>query len=305
MVPTTALGIAANTSIFTVVHAVLLNPLPYQCRTAGHGLARHARSGGPPNEWRPGVCRLARRDRDVCVNRVDRSFGLALTGLGDAEVVPGEQVTQSYFDVLGVQPEKGRAFRPEECVPNAPRVVIVSHEFWQQRLGGAEDVLTRQVVLADEPHQIVGVMPAGFRPVIVSNASFWRPDRLNLTTPSRGAIVLRVVARLKSGVSIDQASASMTRLAQTLSQRSDPTPTWPQRRAARAGGQRSAGNVDAHRSGRAGAAYHVRQYCEPARPRQRPRARNGRAIGAWRWTRRSFDSLTESVVLGGRSGASR
>jgi putative ABC transport system permease protein len=104
-------------------------------------------------------------------------------------------------------------------VPNAPRVVIVSHDFWQRRLGGADDVLSRQLVLGGEPHQIVGVMPSGFRPAIIGNASVWRPDRLNLATPSRGAIVLRVVARLRPGVDLPEASSSMDRLAQSLSGR--------------------------------------------------------------------------------------
>ena len=219
---TMALGIGANTSIFTVVHAVLLKPLPYQKPEDLVMVWQDMRAkGGPPNEWAtPGNLADWRAETGTFASIASiRSSGLALTGAGEAEVLRGEQVTQGYFDVLGVQPEKGRAFRPEECVPNAPRVIIVSHEFWQGRLGGAEDVLSRQLTLAGEPHQIVGVMPAGFRPIIVSNATFWRPDRLNLANPVRGAIVLRVVARLQSGVSIDQASSSMSRLAKTLADR--------------------------------------------------------------------------------------
>jgi predicted permease len=219
---TMALGIAANTSIFTVVHAVLLQPLPYPAAQDLVMVWQDMRArGGPPDEWgTPGNLADWRSETGTFASIASiRFFGPVLTGLGDPEMLAGEQVTQPYFDVLRVQPEKGRAFRPDECVPNAPRVVIVSHDFWQRRLGGAEDVLSRQLVLAGEPHQIIGVMPAAFRPVIVPNASVWRPDRLNLTTPSRGAIVLRVVARLQTGVTVDSASASMTRLAKTLAVR--------------------------------------------------------------------------------------
>ena len=219
---TMALGIGANTSIFTVVHAVLLKPLPYKTPQDLVMIWQDMRArGGPANEWAtPGNLADWRAETGTFATVASiRSLGLALTGLGEAQVFPTEQVTQSYFDVLGVQPAKGRAFRPDECIPNAQRVVILSHEFWQARLGGAEDVVGRQLTLGGEQHEIVGVMPAGFRPVISPKAAFWRPDRLNLTNPSRGAIVLRVVARLQNGVSRDQASASMTRLAQTLSQR--------------------------------------------------------------------------------------
>ena len=219
---TMALGIAANTSIFTVVHAVLLRPLPYTAPGEIVMVFQDMRArGGPATEWAtPGNLADWRAQTDTFSSIASiRTLGLALTGLGESEVVPGEQVTQSYFDVLGVQPVKGRAFSPDECVPNAPRVIIVSHEFWRNRLGGAEDVLSLRLTLAGESHQIVGVMPEGFRPVISPMAAFWRPDRLNLTNPNRGAIVLRVVARLKPGVNIDQASASVTRLAGTLAQR--------------------------------------------------------------------------------------
>lgn len=230
---TMALGIGANTSIFTVVHAVLLQPLPYPKASELVMVWQdmHAR-GGPENEWAtPGNLVDWKAQTATFASMASiRFFGPALTGLGDAEMLNGEQVTQEYFDVLGVQPEKGRTFRPEECIPNAPRVVIVSHDFWQHKLGGADDVLNRQLVLAGEPHQIVGVMPAGFRPAIIGNATVWRPDRLNLATPSRGAIVLRVVARLKplpagapgakaGGVDLAAAQTTMNRLAASLSAR--------------------------------------------------------------------------------------
>src|SRR6185503_7719421 len=128
--------------------------------------------GGPIDEWAtPGNLADWRAESRIFASMASiRGVAPTLVGLGDdAQMLVGEQVTQNYFDVLGVQPVMGRGFRPEECIPNAPRVVIISHKFWQQRLGGASDVLNRQLVLAGEPHQIVGVLPPEFRPIINQN----------------------------------------------------------------------------------------------------------------------------------------
>ncbi|HVQ40993.1 MAG TPA: ABC transporter permease, partial [Vicinamibacterales bacterium] len=217
-----ALAIGANTAIFSVIQGVLLKPLPY---AAPHELVtvwQDLRAkGGPIDEWAtPGNLVDWRAETRVFRSMASiRSFAPALTGLGDAEMLAGEQVTQDYFDVLGATPAQGRLFRPEELIPNAPRVVIVSHRFWQERLGAAEDVLTKQLMLAGESHQIVGVMPAGFRAIVNQGADVWRPDRLNLTTPSRGAIVLRVVARLQPGISLDAARAATATIAANASRR--------------------------------------------------------------------------------------
>ena len=217
-----ALAIGANTAIFSVIQGVLLKPLPY---AAPHELVtvwQDLRAkGGPIDEWAtPGNLVDWRAETRVFKSMASiRSFAPALTGLGNAEMLAGEQVTQDYFDVLGATPEKGRLFRPEESVPNAPRVAIVSHRFWQERLGSAEDVLTKQLTLAGESHQIVGVMPADFRAIVNQSADVWRPDRLNLTTPSRGAIVLRVVARLQPGVSLEAARTAAATVAANASRR--------------------------------------------------------------------------------------
>jgi putative ABC transport system permease protein len=113
----------------------------------------------------------------------------------------------------------GRGFREDEAVPNAPRVIVLSHGAWQRRFGGDANVIGRRITLSSEPHEIVGVMPAGFRPVIVPNAELWRPERFNLVTPARGAVVLRVVARLAPGISVERARAQAATLAGTLETR--------------------------------------------------------------------------------------
>jgi predicted permease len=216
---TVALGIGATTAIFSVVHGLLLKPLPYPQPEAIVTLWQDMQArGGPAREWAtPGNLADWRAETAVFSNvAAVRGWAPTLTGEGEPEPLVGEQVTHGYFEVLGVQPASGRLFRFDEALPNAPRVAIISHGLWQRRFNGAADVIGRRVLLSGEPHEIVGVLPAAFRPAIVATASVWRPDRLNLVTPSRGAVVLRVVARLRPDVDLAAASAAMAALGRRL-----------------------------------------------------------------------------------------
>lgn len=219
---TLALGLGATTAIFSVVHAVLLTPLPYPAPSGIVMVWQDMRArGGPAQEWAtPGNLADWSAETSLFASVASiRQVGVTLTGMGEPEPLVGEQVSRAYFDVLGVPPAMGRTFRLDEAVPNAPRVVILSHGAWQRRFGGDANVLGRRITLGGEPHEIVGVMPADFRPVIVSNAELWRPERFNLVTPARGAVVLRVIARLAPGVSIEPARAQAATLAKTLEDR--------------------------------------------------------------------------------------
>jgi putative ABC transport system permease protein len=219
---TLALGLGATTAIFSVVHGVILTPLPYSSPNGIVTVWQDMRArGGPEQEWAtPGNLAdwSAERTLFSAVASI-RQWPTTLTGQGEPEPILGEQVTRAYFDVLGVQPAMGRGFREDEAVPNGPRVVVLSHGTWLRRFGGDADVIGRKITLNGEPHEIVGVMPAGFRPVIVGNAEMWRPERFNLVTPARGAVVLRVVARLAPGVSVERARAQAATLAGTLETR--------------------------------------------------------------------------------------
>ena len=213
------LAIGANTAVFSVIHGVLLKPLPYRAPNELVMVWQDMRAkGGPVDEWAtPGNFVDWRAQSQVFASMgTIRAWAPALSDLGEAEMLSGEQVSQSYFDVLGATPAAGRLFRPDEAIPNAPRVAIISHRFWQERFAGSLDALNRQVTLAGEPHQIVGVMPSGFRPIVNQNADVWRPERLDLGSPSRGAIVLRVVARLQPAVTIGDARAAMSAVAADL-----------------------------------------------------------------------------------------
>jgi putative ABC transport system permease protein len=217
-IATLALGIGANTAIFSVVNALLLRPLPYP---QAHELVMvwqdmRAR-GGPVQEWdTPGNVADWKASGLFDGLTAIQGWQASLTGGGEPEPLLGEQVTYEYFDVLGVRPEIGRSFQASEDVPNAPRVVVISHALWQRRFGGDPRILEQSITLGGESHQVVGVMPSTFRPGVIDAADLWRPRRLNLTNPSRGLVVLRVIARLKPGVTLEQTSASASLLAAQL-----------------------------------------------------------------------------------------
>ncbi len=216
---TLALGIGANTAIFTVVNAIVLKPLPYPDADRLVMVWQDLRArGGPEDEWlSPGNYVDLRNAKDV-VDRIAVLSGWrpTLTGAGEAEPIPGEQVSHEYLSVLGIAPLLGRDFTQADDVPNAPRVVIVSEGFWKTRFGGDRGAVGRLITLGGEPHQVIGVMPGGFRPVLSQVAEIWRPLRLNTANPSRGSIFLRSVARLPASASPQQAQAAASTLSRQL-----------------------------------------------------------------------------------------
>ena len=220
-IATVALGIGANTAIFSVVHGLLLKPLPYPNPDRLVMLWQDMRSrGGPADEWAtPGnFADWSAERRTFQSIAALTNWRPTLSGAGDPEPIVGEQATSEYFDVLATRPALGRLFRPEDSLPNAARVVVLGHALWTRRFGSDPAVVGRSIVLGGEPHEVIGVA-APFRPIVSQSAELWRPLRLNLATPSRGAIVLRVAARLAAGVTIEQANASMANLAGALEQR--------------------------------------------------------------------------------------
>jgi len=216
---TLALALGANTAIFTIVNAVLLRPLPYGAPDRLVTVWQDLRArGGPADEWAtPGNYADWRRGTGLFQSvSVITGWRPTLTGNAEPEPVPGEQVSHEYLTVLGVRPALGRDFGSEDDVPNAARVVIISDGLWKRRFGGAADAVGRSLVLNGEPHEIIGVLPAGFRPIVTASADLWRPLRLNLVNPARGAVVLRAVARVADGLSIEHAQRECSALAQRL-----------------------------------------------------------------------------------------
>ena len=136
-VATLALGIGANTAIFSIVNALLLRPLPYPEAQQLVMVWQDLRArGGPAQEWdTPGNVADWKASGLFAGLTAIQGWQASLTGGGEAEPLLGEQVTYEYFDVLGVHPALGRSFQASEDVPNAPRVVVISHALWQRRFG--------------------------------------------------------------------------------------------------------------------------------------------------------------------------
>ncbi|HEX5475714.1 MAG TPA: ABC transporter permease [Vicinamibacterales bacterium] len=219
---TLAIGIGATTAIFSVIDGVLLQPLPYPdaARLVTLWQDMHAR-GGPAREWAtPGNYVDWRAQTDVFSGVFAvRGWPASLTIAGEApEALRGAEVTPEYFDVLRVPPMLGRGFRPADGVPKAARVVVLSHALWQTHFGSDPHVVGRTILVGGEPHEIVGVMPARFSGPILPRATVWRPLQLNTASPSRGAIVLRAVGRLRPDVTVEQSSAALSTLARRLAQ---------------------------------------------------------------------------------------
>ena len=142
---------------------------------------------------------------------------------GDPARVPGRSVTTGYFKVFGVEPQIGRAFAPGEDQPGSTPVVVLSHRFWQTRLGGDPAVLERELRLDGKPYRVIGVLPAG--PFDRDKAEFWTPLVFAPQQLNRQQHWLQVVARLRPGVSLAQARVGMTALRARLFQSGD-MPAW-------------------------------------------------------------------------------
>jgi putative ABC transport system permease protein len=218
---TLALGIGANTAIFSVVNALLLRPLPYPEPDRLVMVWQDLRArGGPATEWTGPSQHFDWKAETAVFESLTsmRGWNASLSGGTFAEAVLGEQTTYEYFDVLGGRPILGRTFRESDDIPNAPRVVVLSHRLWMRRFGGEASVIGRAVPINGESHEVIGVMPASFTPGLIPDAALWRPLRMNRANPSRNSAVNRTIGRLKDGVSIEQARAGLAALAKRLEQ---------------------------------------------------------------------------------------
>lgn len=232
---TLALGIGANTTVFTVINTILLNPLPVArpselltvltTRLEGTGL-EGAEAAQPISH--PNLVDLQNHN-DVFSSFAGYSAPMVLTWLnGDApERLFGELVTANYFDTLGLRPVKGRFFLPEEDrTPGTHAVVVLTHGAWQQRFGGAPDIVGRTISINRVQFTVIGIAPEGFKGVDgIFGPDLWMPAMMTEQVVAtqqrtwlrdRAALAFRGVGRLKSGVTSAQATASLQALAATL-----------------------------------------------------------------------------------------
>jgi predicted permease len=210
-----ALGIGANTAMFSIVDAVLLKPLPFP------EPERMVRVWEAPPNLRNGTTTLTfldwKRQRDLFeALSVECPTKAALSTDGYPKRVPGMLVSADYFQVFGVNPQIGRTFAPGEDQPGADPVVVLSHAFWQTQLASDPDVLKRDLVLDGEKHRIIGVLPAGS--FDRAEAVFWKPMIFAPDQMNRGQHWLTPVGRLRAGVSLEKARAKMTSLRASLNE---------------------------------------------------------------------------------------
>jgi putative ABC transport system permease protein len=223
VVATLALGIGANTAIFSVVNAVLLEKLPYpdadRLVTVWHDVTKTGGALGN-REWLNYPTYQDLRDEPGLFSAVGvwTGWGPTLTGVEDPVVLQGAGVSHEMFsDVLGVRPALGRGFLPSDDVEGSEGVVLLSWGLWQSRFGGASDVVGRSINLSETPYTVVGVMPEGFSPPFAPGAQLWRAlGASGAQDCGRGCFGMRAVARLAPGVSMAQARTHLAALATRL-----------------------------------------------------------------------------------------
>jgi putative ABC transport system permease protein len=213
-VVTLALGIGANTAIFSVVDAVLLRPLPY--RNADRLVV--ALHGGtdpvaPANyiDWRD-------QGRSFQAMAAAEYWSANLTGSEAPEHLLGLRVTANLLPMLGVDPLLGRQFAAGEDRKGAEHEVVLSYRLWQRLFNGDANVLGKPITLNSDPYTVVGVMPAGFRfaPFWATRAELWVPLAFGDRVHDRGGNSLRIFARLKDGATLSQARAEMAAITTRL-----------------------------------------------------------------------------------------
>ena len=232
VVVTLALGIGANTAIFSVVNTVLLRALPY--RDPGRLVSIEHFYPSLNNMEAPISARGFRDYRDKTKSfesvAVEMQFGANLTGTGDPERIPGVRVSGDYFHVLAVAPQLGRVLNRDDDEPGHEHVVVLSDGVWTRLFARKPSAVGQTIELNGESYQIVGVMPAGFRSFFARTADLFVPLALPATAFTGGYTneYLNSVARLKPGVSLQTAQAEMATFAENL-KRANPnrfSPKW-------------------------------------------------------------------------------
>ena len=201
---TLALGIGATTALFAVIHAVVLNPLPFPESSRLVDLATTFQ-GGPGAVSVGNYFVIKERSRTFAGIAARSSATFNLTEGGEPERVLGAHVTAAYFDVLGLPPLLGRVFTEAEDQQGVARVAVISHGLFSRRFGGDRTVLGRTILLSGRPHTVIGVMPREFA-IPEEEVEIWTPIAFG---PERSfdAHYLGVTARLAPGVTFEQLTA--------------------------------------------------------------------------------------------------
>lgn len=228
-----ALGIGANTAIFSVVNAVLLRPLPFPDPDSLVALFETDKTRGQSRGSHSYPNFFDLRAQNSVFERVStyRSGDYIMTGRGEPARLQGSVVTADLFPLLGVQPIIGRAFLPDDDKPSDTRVVVLSHALFQQRFGGDPAILNQSITLDGRSFTVIGVMPPAFQfPIQNEPVELWTTIAGDASgsepvTAQRGAHFLQVIGRLKPGATLEQAQADISTIAVRLEQQYPDTNT--------------------------------------------------------------------------------
>jgi putative ABC transport system permease protein len=219
-----ALGIGANTTVFSVINAVLLKALPYHEPQSIVLVWGEDKAGGSSRGQMSATDVADYRARNHVFEEIATysDFRPVFSGNGEPERIPGAQVGDGFFTVMHAQPLLGRVFTAEEQVDGKDLVVVLGYGLWQRRFGGDPNIVGQTIKLSARNYTVVGVMPADFEslPVGLLNwrAEFYRPVAEQASEKERGSRHLRAIARLKPGVSLEQAQTEVNLIARQLSQ---------------------------------------------------------------------------------------
>jgi putative ABC transport system permease protein len=223
---TIALGVGSSTAIFGVVYGILLRPLPYPNPDRLVELFEDNRTGNMPRFRVSALNYLSWAERATGFEAlgVFSSFNASLTDRGEPESVPAGAATASMSKVLGLSPIAGRGFQTDDERVGAARVAVLGESLWRRRFGGDPAVVGQVMTINNERYEVVGVVPASFRDIgrsiLTSTAApqVFVPFTIDPARENRGNHTIRVVGRLRAGVSIAQAQSEMQRIAAALEQ---------------------------------------------------------------------------------------
>jgi putative ABC transport system permease protein len=220
---TLALGIGANTAIFSVVHAVVLRPLPFPEPDRLVMVWEADKSGADSNMGYSTFADWRNQNHSFEAMSALGDWSPTLSGAGEPQALNGQRVTSDFFRVLQVKPMLGRDFTDEDDRPNAPRVAIISYDLWQRSFGRDTGLLGKSILLSGIERTLIGVMPPDFQPLLNPNnkrVDVWRPlGYAGEAEPAcRSCRHLRTIARIRPGVSIAQAQAELATIHQRIQQ---------------------------------------------------------------------------------------
>jgi predicted permease len=222
---TLAAGVGANTVIFSVLEGVLLKPLPYPHSERLIGVWHKAPGINIPDLNMAPSIYFIDREQNTAFQDIGAYTGdsFSVTGAGEPEQVNGLDVSDGTLPLLGVVPAVGRLFTREDDSPGTPETVVISYGYWHQKFGGDRAVIGRSITADGKPRQIIGVLPQGFHFLDEKDAAIIAPFKWDRSKMKLGNFSYRALARLKPGVTMEQASADVARML-PISIRSFPAP---------------------------------------------------------------------------------